>query len=159
MSEDNLSSFKSVADLSEQYLEQNPGVYLFYYSIDGPIRYVGRSHDLFSGVTPFRKNSPVSIDSVKRPSTPNEQLSELNYGSQGHKYIYYRYQHSESELEAFKLQCYYYHKCWQTQESQFHPSSLCFTEQSDENRRGYCQICGYPNDNQNLENIRNSNRS
>ena len=110
----NLSGLKKLLEVSTNYrLEDRPGVYLLYKSVNGPVRYVGRS------------------DTSLR--------SRLKWHRTNNEYKYYRFKHC-SLKEAYEWECKYWHKYKDTIDNSsdkygIHPAS-------PNGKYWTCPVCG-----------------
>ncbi len=92
MAEYRLSGYYRIDELYESDVEELPGVYLFYRTMGGPVRYVGRLGT-----------------SLRRRIT-------------GRPYRYYRCKYTYDEAEAYYWECRYYHQCEDTIDNINHPA-------------------------------------
>ena len=92
MARDRLSRYRRIDEINWHPVEHEPGVYLFYRSIDGPVRYVGRSD------------------------------ASLYNRIRGREYLYYRYKHCPDHEDAYYWECQYYHRYADTIENRNHPA-------------------------------------
>ncbi|KAF5424776.1 MAG: hypothetical protein C5S44_01090 [Candidatus Methanocomedens sp.] len=101
MANSRLSRLRRVDELYDhEDVINGPGVYLFYKTYNGPVRYVGRSD------------------------------SNLYSRIRGRNYTYYKFKHIRSPKKAYEWECHYYHKFYDTIENMNHPacppsSGLC----------------------------------
>ena len=87
-----LSGLHRIDELYDQPVEDEPGVYLFYKTLNGPVRYVGRAD------TKLRRR--------------------IAYRG----YTYFRYKHIYDETEAYHWECVYFHRFEDTIENINHPA-------------------------------------
>lgn len=106
MARERLSGLRRIDELSWQDVEDEPGVYLFYKTINGPCRYVGRAD------------------------------TSLRRRIAGRQYTYYRYKHTDDEVEAYYWECVYFHRFGDTIDNKNHPARP-LGEYSLE-----CPVCG-----------------
>lgn len=92
MAWDRLSGLHRIDELVWDNIEDEPGVYLFYRTINGPCRYVGRSD------TSLRQRI------ARRP------------------YKYFQYKHTYDEGDAYYWECEYFHRYRTTIENVNHPA-------------------------------------
>jgi hypothetical protein len=93
-----LSGYRRIDELDEHDVEDEPGVYLFYRRIDGPVRYVGRSDTSLYGRIRYRD------------------------------YVYYRYKHCADEEEAYHWECMYFHHHRDTIDNRNHPAKPWYSD-------------------------------
>lgn len=91
MAWDRLSGLHRIDEIIWEDIEDEPGVYLFYKTWDGPCRYVGRSD------------------------------TNLRRRIAGRPYKYFRYKHTSDEIEAYSWECQYYHRYIDTIDNINHP--------------------------------------
>lgn len=91
MAWDRLSGLHRIDELYEESVEDEPGVYLFYRTREGPVRYVGRAD------------------------------TSLRRRIAGRPYTYFRYKHADDEVEAYYWECRYFHQFRDTIENERHP--------------------------------------
>ena len=88
-----LSGLRRVDAIYWHDVRNVPGVYLFYMTKGGPVRYVGRSDRNLYG--------------------------RIN----GRSYRYYKYKHTGSDIEAYDWECKYLHDHWDTIDNINHPAT------------------------------------
>ena len=86
-----IGGYHRIDEIYDDYIEDEPGVYLFYQTRTGPVRYVGRSD------------------------------SQLYTRIRGRDYRYYRYKHCHNAKEAYYWECEYYHRYYDDIDNDRHP--------------------------------------
>lgn len=92
MARERLSKFYRIDELYLVDVEDEPGVYLFYKTLGGPVRYVGRADTM------------------------------LRRRIAGRGYTYFKYKNTDDEIEAYRWECAYYHRHIDTIENSNHPA-------------------------------------
>jgi excinuclease UvrABC nuclease subunit len=87
-----LSGLRRIDEIYWHDVENEPGVYLFYRTINGPPRYVGRSD-----------------------TSLRNRISRRDY-------LYYKYKHCQNVAEAYHWECEYFHIFETTIENLNHPA-------------------------------------
>lgn len=85
-------------------LGREPGVYLFYRTYVGPPRYVGRSD------------------------------TDLHRRMRNRPYVYYQFKPCASPADAYRWECLYYHRYYDTLDNRIHPARPAA-------ERAICPIC------------------
>ncbi len=106
MTQYRLSGLRRVDELKWHDVEPEPGVYILFKTLTGPPRYVGRAD------TSLRRR-------LRRRS-----------------YRYYRYKHTDDEIEAYEWECKYFHRFKKKIRNAVHPARPALEYDLE------CRICG-----------------
>lgn len=94
MSYNRLSGFRYIDEIRDHYdVFDRPGAYVFYKTVTGPPRYVGRS----------------DFNLYKR------------IRGRDWEYLYYRFKHCRNDYSAYRWECKYYHRFYYDLRNKIHP--------------------------------------